>query len=149
VDRDFVETWYKVRILEALSEQVRQPGVEYLADRLRLDLAPAALLPLASDEILVITWGGTIKIEGVQVTQHDADFPGLLFNQTYLLFLTLESTKQVAEIPYGGPGAFLVDGQQDLSPIFGRNWLADELGSAAGDDVSRLRERIRYRRSPN
>ena len=144
MDRESVETWYKVRILETLSEPVRQPGAENLTDSvLSVDQAPVALLPLASDEILVRRGGGSIVIEGVGITEIEADFPDLVLNQPYLLFLMANSTKQVTHVPYGGPGVFGVTGQRNLAAIVARgNGLADELRNTTGNDVSRLRDRI-------
>lgn len=100
-----IRTWYKFKVREFLSQR----------DWPTCDVcpappdAPADLLPLKRDEILIVRAGGTAVVDGVRITSVDSAFPPFSRSQEYLLFVKLNRADRVGEISMSHYGVFTVD----------------------------------------
>ena len=99
VDGRKIMTYYKFQILEKLSDRQALSGGAP-------EELPAALTPLATNEIYVLEGGGTITLDGTRVTQtSDYEYSK---NQTYLLFLSKNSAQSIGMVNLGKHGVFSV-----------------------------------------
>lgn len=115
VDDLFLETWYKFRVSETLSQRTpyRCPECTPAA----VTDPPADMLPLNPNEILIHTAGGEVTIDGVSITETVADLPAFMTSQRYLLFLNYDASRKLGGIPIGPRGAYMVIGSDTLSPV--------------------------------
>lgn len=131
-----IRTWYKFKVIETLSS----PTV-FCADCGGLETAPSDLLPLKSDEILASQSGGEIAMDGVRIISKDPDFPAFEKGKKYLVFLSLDSQKQVGMLQMGPWGTFGVDEKDQLNPVNEKlqHSVKHELTVGYEDSVSKLR----------
>lgn len=104
-DADEIRTWYKFKILENLSEKQlpRCASCALPAGRL-----PQEMLPLNTQEILIETYGGTVDIDGINVTMFDRQIPEFLVSNKYLLFLSTDPSGNVGLLRMGPIGIFTI-----------------------------------------
>lgn len=84
VNSHSIGTWYKFRISEAIS--LKPP--RYCNTCPELGTPPEELGSTLSNEFLLTVDGGTLLIEGVEVTQSSASIPRFEEAKNYLLFLS-------------------------------------------------------------
>jgi len=85
VDSDNIETWYRFRIREMVSQ--RDPKS---CDTCSPPTAsPQDMAPARSGEFLLAISGGTVTVDGVQVTMTNGSIPRFENGKEYLLFLSL------------------------------------------------------------
>ncbi|MGH9962010.1 MAG: hypothetical protein ACREBC_33590 [Pyrinomonadaceae bacterium] len=111
VGDDGILTWYKFRILESLSRRPAAP-----CDGCPQTSAPHDLLPPNNDEFLVGKAGGSIFVDGVQLTMVDSHFPAFQKSRKYLLFVSLSPTG-LARVAAGPSGVFSVNDDGSFEPI--------------------------------
>lgn len=103
-------TWYKFRTVHPLSRKTQlfcdtcTPALE----------PPQEMLPLGSDEFFVAVSGGTLVVDGFEVTMKNSDLLALEYNQRYLLFVSI-SPSGVAEMPGGPKTIFQVNADGSLT----------------------------------
>jgi hypothetical protein len=110
-DADDVNTWYKFRISELLTEQPNN-SLEALTDRV-----PQDLLPLQPEEFLIVRNGGKIVVDGVTVTEtprNDLSFDTL---HRYVLFLYFESSSKIASLAADRASVFLITAEGELAAL--------------------------------
>ncbi|MDQ3918232.1 MAG: hypothetical protein M3348_07125 [Acidobacteriota bacterium] len=91
---ELIKSWYKFKVLDAISEG--RPHPSFAVREL-----PTELLPVAADEVLVPAEGGTVVIDGVEVTQHEESVARFRRNRKYLLLLSVEPATRVGELAFG------------------------------------------------
>jgi hypothetical protein len=138
----FIGTWYKLRVSETLSQK---PFRQCSACRVPPN-APADMLPLNANEILILRSGGSYLIDGVTLFATDPDYPDFMLNQKYLLFVSLDSSRSVGIIDVGPVGAYAVNASGNLMPIYesdpGENPIADGLVARYGNNLNQLRNAL-------
>lgn len=97
-DRD-IETWYKVKLIEKLSEHTEQ-----CSTCPNLPPPPSEMLPLNKDEFLISRVGGEIAIDGVNIVSVDSEFPRFQTGKRYLLFVSFDSEHIVRSCSDGTVG---------------------------------------------
>lgn len=99
-----IRTWYKFKILEDLSRG------SYFCDRCAaFPDPPSDMLPVNSDEILVPRPGGSVTINGIEITSEEIDFPQFSKERTYLLFFGFDESRRLAMITMGPEGVFEIN----------------------------------------
>ncbi|HYG10146.1 MAG TPA: hypothetical protein VD835_09380 [Pyrinomonadaceae bacterium] len=109
-------TWNKFKIIEDLSRS----RIKQCSDCTIQGIAPAEMLPLQSDEILVPKYGGTITIDGVEITMVETDFPQFDPSKKYVLFLEADASGLWGRIMVGPGGVFTLHDNEKLIPINSR-----------------------------
>jgi hypothetical protein len=135
-----VITWYKFKVVENLSPKPFRECTlcpTFVA-------APAEMSSLNSDEILVATNGGTVNIDGVEVTMVDTGFPVFDISKKYLLFLEMDSTGQQGRIVVGPDATFIVNEDDTISPLNKKNHsLKSIIKTQFSDSLPKLREKAK------
>ncbi|HXM47159.1 MAG TPA: hypothetical protein VN956_04770 [Pyrinomonadaceae bacterium] len=111
LNRD-IETWYKFRINETLS----QKPVTVCDGCAPYPTAPADMLPLQANEMLVSKSGGSLSYNGVLLTAQNPEFPDFLPSENYLFVLQLDTASQVGVLSLGPAGAYTVDASAVIHP---------------------------------
>jgi hypothetical protein len=110
---DSVRTWYKFRVLDTLSRAKNSYNYP-------LSEAPPELLPLQADEILVAESGGTVTVDGVEVSWGEPGQPGLRAydeRQKYLLFLLVDPASKIGTTDLGSTGVLVVSDDGTFTPF--------------------------------
>jgi hypothetical protein len=110
---DSLRTWYKIKILEDLSDKNRLKCSDCTFNGLTV---PQELLPLNTDEILMVLGGGSATIDGVQVTYDDPLYPQFQLSKKYFLFFQTDQSRQIGLIRMGPTGVYTI-GDDKLSPV--------------------------------
>jgi hypothetical protein len=115
-DRQIV-TWYKFRIIENLNNKSFPEGVLYKD-------VPEELLPLQSDEFLMVRTGGSVEVDSIKVIGVSDGIPDFSSSNQYLLFLMPASynypapTGKTGILPYGSRSIFTVNAEGVIEPAF-------------------------------
>jgi hypothetical protein len=134
---DEIGTWYKFKIIEVLSK----PTLPACPDCRFLD-PPADLLPLNEDEFLISKYGGTLTIDGVQVSMSDGGWPPFQQGKKYLILLSIYSSG-VAEVMGGPRGVFAVSDNGTLEPVSNiPHPIKEGMKGKFGNSVDKLREHL-------
>lgn len=134
---DEIVTCYKLKTLEKLSESARS---EYPAP----GGATSPLRPLAEGEFITCHVGGTVNVEGVEVTAKKPKYPSLSLDKSYLLFVKFDATGQVANMPMGSMVSLPLneDGTFELT-----DWqpglLKEKVGNQYGRSVEHLKDDLK------
>jgi hypothetical protein len=131
-------TWYKFRIVEALTE-LKAPACFGCST-----LTPPTDIALDySNEFLVPRNGGTATVDGIQIQQIESTFPDFRENQKYLLFISLYPNR--VALTAGGPqGVLTVDGEDNLKPFSHRpSKIADEIKSKFNNSLAVIKRRLK------
>ncbi len=91
---ELITSWYKFRILDVVSEG--RPHKSFAVRQI-----PEELLPVGKDEVLVPKEGGTVVIDGVEVTQPEESVAPFRRGRKYLLVLSAVPSAGVYELAYG------------------------------------------------
>jgi hypothetical protein len=91
---ELITSWYKFRILDVISEG--RPHQSFAVRQL-----PEELLPVGKDEVLVPKEGGTVVIDGVEVTQPEESVAPFRQGRKYLLILSTDPSTGVSELAFG------------------------------------------------
>jgi hypothetical protein len=125
VDSHTIATFYRLRLIETLSK----PNPTACCDPKDEDF-PTDLPPLKDDEIHVVGIGGTVMLDGVEVTMKE-DFENLVPGPRFLLFLSITTSGKYGSLQIGPRGVFKITPGSDLEVIV--------------DKPSKLREQIKQR----
>jgi len=108
-----IMTWYKFKIIENLSQK-KLPTCA-VCDPFDGPI-PQGLLPLGSNEILMLRYGGTVRIEDVEVTMVDTQISDFSMAHEYLLFVATDQSGRV-DRGIGPIGIFTVKEDQALEAL--------------------------------
>lgn len=134
-----IETWYKFRIADALSER----NAQYCPTCPEVGEVPQDFLPINSDEFVLATDGGTLNIDGVQVTVNDRSLPVFEAGKKYLLVISLTPTR-VAILGTGPVGVFLVSDDGKLEAVNKLNYpLQAEIRQRFAGKLSELKSHVK------
>lgn len=132
-------TWYKFEILEDLSR-----GSYFCFKCAAFPDPPPDLLPASGDEILVPKAGGSVTIDGVEITSEELDFPQFSKSQTYLLFFGLDESRRLAMITMGPQGVFMIDEAGRLAEVNQRDsFLKRELKENHKNSLGELKKHLK------
>jgi len=115
LDEFNIGTWYKFTLNYTIKQN---PTVVCSQCSSNIPDPPADLLPLNSNEILVLHPGGSQSVEGIPFTVTVPEFPDFNLNQRYLLFLDFDADRKVGTVSVGPPGVYIVDGSGNLLHIY-------------------------------
>lgn len=105
---DIVKSWYRFRVIETLSSKPPPFGITN---------PPTDMAQPQSNEILVFKWGGTVTLNGVQVTAEDPSFPNFTMGQRYLLIVQVDSNTRLANNAMGSDGAYAITSTGQILPV--------------------------------
>ena len=136
VEKHGLRTWYKFKVLEVLSQKPLPSHSTWSS----YAEAPADLLPLSEDEMLMQGGDGSARIDGVTITQR-TNSPDYSLAEKYLLFLEFDSSRRLATVPWSDEvGIFTVDGEGSVKATDGGSYdLKEQMGKRFGNTVERLR----------
>lgn len=129
-------TWYKFEIVESLSEHNAYQCAE-------CPTPPVDFYPIKDNEFAMAKYGGTVTIDGVNLTMVDPTFPQLKLRKRYLLFISRGATG-IATIGVGPNGVFEVGPNGSLTPI-NRNphSIKDDIDRRFGKSLDKVRDHAR------
>lgn len=132
-----IGTWYKFLITESLSQR---PFIT-CTNCPPAPNAPADLLPLTSNELLVPKFGGSVVINGVTINSVDEVFPEYEMSRSYLLFLKVDSSKGTGLTSIGPAAVFTINNNGTLSTVAeaSDNSLAQDITQRYGNSLAALR----------
>jgi hypothetical protein len=133
-----IRTWYKFKIVEKLSHKQLKP-----CDCVPADLvAPEEMFPLRADEILIPRAGGSVMVDGIEVTQDDVQYPQFALTTRYLLFLRTNDSGQIGLLGMGPAGVFVEQEDDRLEPLSRRpNALTSDIATRFRSSIQLLRDR--------
>ena len=108
---DSIETWYKLRTLETISQRSYVPPCDSCGSPSAI---PGGVPAPAADEVLSSQIGGTLVVSGVTFTE-TAGIPLLISGSSYVLFVNINPANKVATV-VGGGFALSADGNT-LAPL--------------------------------
>jgi len=134
-----IMTWYKFKPLEELSQNKTVCSSCSTVAR-----PPSELLPLKEGEFVLPRHGGSINIEGVQVTvQEGGKFPAFERGAKYLLILSADPSG-APTIPLGPNGIFRVTADGTLKPINNQEHpVKQEMQERFANSIGKLRSHLR------
>lgn len=131
-----VVTWYKFRLVETLNEGVPCP-------RCPNRTPPDEILPVNNDEFLLHKYGGTLDVDGVEVTKGESDFPPFSEDKNYLLFI-MKSPKGTVSLLAGPSGAYAVSPEGAVEPVSNRpHRLTEAIRQRLDGSVERLKQHVK------
>ena len=131
-----IATWRKYKIIERLSSQPRA-YVLPLPDNI-----PKSLLPVGRDEFLLVEAGGTVSIDGVEVTMRNPQLAERPPNRPHLLFLLFQSPN-FAVSNFGSSGLFWLDESNRIRAEDNstNNMIGADILRSSNGDLSSFRTR--------
>ena len=131
-------TWNKFRIIETLSQAPPQPQLGTWSH------IPEEWLPVGENEFLMHSHGGTVTIDGVEVTQYEASIPPFREGQRYLLVLSLDPSTRIGTMALGLYGYSPVNSDNTLDA---RRYhtLQEVIRTRHGGSIEQLRNALRIR----
>ena len=140
IDDNFIQTWYKVKILENLYDKNVQKCSDCVPDNL---VPPREFLPVGKDEILIPQGGGRVVIDGVQVVMSDPAFPKLEVGKRYLLLVQPDPSRQIGLLMMGPTGVYIIE-NDTLNAISERpHPFKSEIRERYNSSVESLRSHVR------
>ncbi|MDX6693327.1 MAG: hypothetical protein QOF02_930 [Blastocatellia bacterium] len=139
LDATAIGTWNKFKINAVLTQKPlpQCPTCSSVAD------PPADMLPLNSDEFVLLHGTASQIVEGVTLFAHEDEFPDFMFNQKYLIFMDFDATKRAGSAKLGPGGVFMVNADGTLTPVTeedpGENPLVDAIAARYGNSIFRFR----------
>jgi len=131
-DKQTINSWYKFRILETLSEPQPYPY--------SFGSPPGELLPLNNNEFAALLPGGSLTVDGVKVVSRPPESPALPLFKKYLLFIDLDSANRVARIEYGPDSIFSVKEDGLIKAYNGRaTALQQNIEARYGNSIDRIK----------
>jgi hypothetical protein len=133
-----LRTWYRFKTREILVEHPYPRHSPFsFAD------APSDMLPIGEDEFLIQEANGQMEIDGVTVKQY-SNGPRYREGQTYLLFLTMDTSKRRAFRSGTDPlGVFLVDSNGNLTPYLDEPYsFGTQLAKRFNNSLANMRQAL-------
>ena len=135
-----IVTYYKFKVEETLKEA---PPCTRCPDR----TPPDEILPVNEGEFLLGMYGGTMSVDGVQVSMFEPGFPPFSKNKKYLLFLR-KSTNGTVSLLVGPSGAYGVSPEGAIEPINGRpHPLKEAIAQRFNGSVEQLKQHLKKPKS--
>lgn len=128
-----IVTWYKFKIKETLSEGKTASNFE--------PPFPNEMLPLQSDELLVLTEGGVVDVNGVKVSHQLVGSPLFLLNKQYLLLIARHQSGY-GELVVGPAGTFLLQDDDKFQPLK-KSLTSDLIIGTIGDSLTKTRSEVK------
>jgi hypothetical protein len=107
-DQQTLQSWYKFKIVDTIIQSAPRRS---FAER----QIPPDVLPVNLDELMVPLEGGTIVVDGVEVTQRDQSLPRIDKSKRYLLLVSFDPTSRIAELALGGQSILPVNSDNSLN----------------------------------
>lgn len=142
LDEFSIGTWYKFTVNYTIKQN---PMVVCSQCSSNIPDPPAELLPLNTNEILVLHPGGSQSVDGIPFTVTVPEFPDFNLNQRYLLFLDFDATRKVGTVSVGPPGVYVIDGSGNLLHIYDANpddTIGSGLAANYGNNANTLRNAL-------
>jgi hypothetical protein len=118
-DEAWISTWYSIAIDEVIVEHPCSLCSLLTIDGLPASMRPAKLLPVPAHSLLLIRRGGSVRMDGVDVTETERGVAALTVGKKYL-FVVDKSPKGMARLVLNDAGIFVVGQDGDtLAPISG------------------------------
>lgn len=128
-----IVTYNKFRVVENLS----QKELRRCSDCDIPDSIPAEMLPIQPDEILIATGGGSVSIDGVEVTApSEITFEP---SKKYLVFLEVDKSGTLGRIIVGPGGVFKVNSDEKLVSITNREHPLKRFVKRQGDSLRQFK----------
>ncbi len=127
-----IGSWHKFKIVETLAQA---PPLPAYASR----TIPQELLPIAEDEFVVHREGGTVTVNGVEVTQNDSSIPPFQASPRYMLLLSLDPTTRIGELPLGPHGILPINPDNSLDARREGHPLQQVVRNRHSGSIERLR----------
>lgn len=140
VDSHTIGTFYRLSILETLS-QATSGNCCLPKD----EDVPGDLPQLGADETYFFGIGGTISLDGIEVTVKE-DFGALLRGDRYLMFLSRSPSGKLSGSAIGPSSLFRITGGMRLESIGKKHKLARELEERFQSSLTQLNESLKKRR---
>jgi hypothetical protein len=143
MDGDRVESWYRLQVVDRLSDP--HPGNRSSFHSSR---PPDTHYKRGLDEILIGLPGGKVKVEGVEVTQTNHDYPDLIPGRMYLIFTDLDATG--VGFVGGGPNGLFEVAASGLVTQMGREGgrIGLDLKSRFGNSVPKFKASLAAQVAP-
>jgi hypothetical protein len=140
--RGTTSTWYRFKILDRITPQKTlncDPCHQF-------EQPPQDMLPVNGDEVLLHKIGGVQVVDGIEAITLEQDFPLFKKNQKYLLFLSVEPSGTVADIPAGPVGAMLVNDDNKVKAMSEKAYgLQRDIEVLHSNSVLQLKEHVHNR----
>jgi hypothetical protein len=135
-----ITTWYKFKVVEDLSLN-KGAGCSTCGS---LPVAPGDMLPLKEDEILIPRAGGTVVLDGIEITKEEANFPQFSMAREYLLFFSPDPSKGIGKLSLGPYGVYVVNPAGKIEPINGKGTpLRNEIQRLYHDSLDQLKAKLK------
>lgn len=138
-DEAVIRTWNKLKVIDTLSQAPPRPT--YFS----WPAIPEELLSVKEDEILVHTQGGTVTIDGVEVSENDADVPAFRNDHKYLLVLSFEPSTKIGWLELGPEGLLAINPDNTLDASKDGYMLQQVLKRHHGGSINKLKEKLENR----
>jgi hypothetical protein len=142
IDSHNVGTFYRLRVIERLSDGACSSPDCNVKD----EDFPADLPSIGNHEMYVFGVGGTVILDGVELTVKE-DFDGLRPDGRYLLFVSPSPSRRFGLLQTGPSGVLKLQPNGKLETIVDRkSKLARELEKSYGNSFLKLKEETERRR---
>lgn len=133
---DTVRSWYRFRVIETLSTK---------APPFAITDPPGDMAPPQSNEILAFKWGGTVTVNGVQVTAEEPSFPNFVMGQRYLLVVQVDPNTRLANNAMGPDGAYIITASGQIVPVNSAGGVfQNDLASRYSSSIDQLRAALSH-----
>jgi hypothetical protein len=95
---------------------------------------------------LIPKGGGTLAIDGIQVTAEEPSFPAFKKSQSYLLFISLDQERKIGRLDLGQTGVLPVNADGTLDSIDKLPQpLKRDIQNRYGSSLQRMKEGLKHR----
>jgi len=136
-----IDTWYKFKIIARYSQA--PPVLSYVSWEV-----PSELYPITSDEFVMGRPGGTVTIDGVEITQNDEGVPAFRKSQRYLLLVSLNPSTQISELHLAPQGVLPVNPDNTLDKERRDSNLYQVIQVYHGGSLAQLKDDLQKRVIP-
>jgi hypothetical protein len=139
-DGNLIVTWYKLKVSELITKQPSVPQGPSLEQ-----YAPAEMLPVGADDVLLPSDAGEVTIKGIRVIELSAIGFRLQPNHRYVLSVYLESSGAIAQLAALTEGVFEIDSDgSSLLPMRRQDHpLVKDIHQRTGNSLEFLRKVLR------
>jgi len=136
---DEIGTAYKFRVLEILSQR----NAVFCSGCPQVNDVSGKLPPALHNEFLLELSGGTVTVDGVEVTMPSSGMPKFEAGQRYLMFISFTPGGMATLI--GGPsGLFRITSDESLEAMGnGKHRLAVEIAAQFSKSLARFKQKIK------
>lgn len=139
-DSGLIRSWHKFRVIQTISQA---PPLPTYVTR----VLPTELSPVAENEILIHREGGTVVVDGVEITSNEEGAPPFRSSQRYLLVLSLDPITRIGEIRFGAQSILPINANNTLDAGRDEHILQRALRMRHNGSMNQLRDNLRGRTS--